>query len=87
MSKKITLIAPPRYEKEIDNFLPQNLGLGYIASYLEKGGHEVFIIDALAEGWGTRKFLKELGVFKRGLSFESIVDRVAPDSDFVGITV
>jgi len=87
MSKRIVLIAPPRFEKEIDNFLPQNLGLGYIASYLEDYGHKVAIIDALAEGWHQRRFLKDKKLYLRGLSFKEIMNMVPMDSDFIGITI
>lgn len=87
MKKKICLIAPPRYEKEIDTFLPQNLGLSYIASALERAGHEITIIDALAEGWQNRKLIKEKGFFMRGLSPDEILNRLPDDLDFIGITV
>lgn len=87
MNKRIVLIAPSRLEKEIDNFMPQNLGLGYIASYLEKHGHKVSIIDALAEGWHQRIFLKDKKLYLRGLSLKEIINRIPEDTDFIGIAI
>lgn len=87
MKKPITLIAPPRYEKAPDLFLPQNLGLGYIASFLESQGYGVTIIDALAQGWGNRRHACEKGIFIRGLSFEEILASIPEDSALIGITV
>jgi len=86
MKKTITLIAPPRYEKTPDTFLPQNLGLGYIASFLESQGCAVTIIDALAQGWKNRKHAHEKEIFIRGLSFEEILARIPKDSAMIGIT-
>lgn len=85
--RKVVLIALPRFERERDNFLPQNLGLGYLASCLEQSGHEVVIIDALALGWSKRSFSAEYSVFCRGLDLESIVKRIPDNADFVGISV
>ncbi len=52
---KVLLINPPysaeeRYGKDLKNFGPLNepLGLAYLASNLEKGGHDTLILDALA---------------------------------------
>jgi anaerobic magnesium-protoporphyrin IX monomethyl ester cyclase len=52
---RVLLINPPysaeeRYGKDLKNFGPLNepLGLAYLASNLEKAGHEVLILDALA---------------------------------------
>ncbi len=52
---RVLLINPPysaeeRYGKDLKNFGPLNepLGLAYLASNLENGGHEVFILDAPA---------------------------------------
>ena len=85
MKRNICLIAPPRYEKEVDAFLPQNLGLGYIAANLEKAGNVVTIIDALALGWERRRRIKENGLFLRGLSIDEILKRLPNDVEFVGI--
>ena len=52
---KVLLINPPysaeeRYGKDLKKFGPLNepLGLAYLASNLEKGGHETYILDAVA---------------------------------------
>ena len=94
---KICLIVPPnlltRKWKKISventseaSSVYQPLGLMYIAAMLEKGGHEIVILDSLLEGynqineWKDRKY--------RGLSLEQIADRVKNISpQMVGITI
>lgn len=85
---KITLIAPPWIFKEEVEFVSQNLGLGYLASYLKERGHEVVIIDALIEGVGISSPLstKYANVLQWGLSHEEIVERIPLDSKLIGIT-
>ena len=48
---RIVFINPPWYfeDKKLVR-MSQNLGLGYLASYLDRCGHDTLIIDALAEG-------------------------------------
>lgn len=46
ISKKIILVVPP-YKESKKGHLPL-LSVGYLASYLEKGGYQVKIIDAIA---------------------------------------
>ena len=41
MGKNVVLIAPPWYSNGKLNYLSHNLGLGYIAAYLEENGHNV----------------------------------------------
>ncbi|KKT74559.1 MAG: Radical SAM domain protein [Parcubacteria group bacterium GW2011_GWB1_44_7] len=85
---KITLIAPPWIFKEEVEFVSQNLGLGYLASYLETRGHDVAIIDALIEGLDISFLLhtKYADILRWGLADEEIVRRIPPDSDIIGIT-
>ncbi len=83
------LINPPwvfAHEREV--ILSQNLGLGYLAAFLLKHGHEVTIIDALAEGASNRKKIntrQEL-FLQVGLDYEKIIERIPEDSDFIGIS-
>lgn len=86
--KKILLINPPYYvsSKKV-NFWPSfPLGMGYIASFLEKRGYLVKIIDAFAEGYENRvshgdKYLRI------GLSDEQILTGIADFSpDLVGVS-
>jgi len=85
---KITLISAPWLFKEEVEFVSQNLGLGYLASYLEKRGHNVSIIDALIEGINTSEVLhtKYADTLKWGLADEEIIKRIPADSELIGIT-
>lgn len=49
-NKKIILVIPP-YKESKKGHLPL-LSIGYIAAYLERGGYEVKIIDAIALNFG-----------------------------------
>lgn len=61
------------------------IGLGYIASVLEKNGHEVSILDALALGW--KKYSKIDGATLVGLSYDEIAHQIsAVEPDVVGIS-
>ena len=86
---KITFINPPWYfEDKRAIRLSQNLGLGYLASYLEKHGHKVTIIDALAEGRNICKKvrIKYQEFLQVGLSYQDILKRIPEDSDYIGIS-
>ena len=57
--KTITLINLPWFfVHEKDIILSQNLGLGYLTSFLMKNGHKVNVIDALAEGGANCKKMR-----------------------------
>ncbi len=90
---KITLINPPWYVSERQFLekrnLSQCLGLGYIASYLRLHGHSVDFIDALAEGSDTIKkvYHRDQPLLCRGISYENITDRIARDTDLIGISI
>ncbi|MFQ5531393.1 MAG: B12-binding domain-containing radical SAM protein [Candidatus Nanoarchaeia archaeon] len=61
------------------------LGLAYIASYLEKHGHELEIIDCLAYYDEIKEL--EKGIFRIGLSEEEIIERIKKfKPDLVGIS-
>jgi len=86
---KICLINPPvlipKNWKGLTRVF-QPLGLAYIASALEKNGHEVIIIDALAEDWKSTHEYK--GKKYNGMSFEAISDRIKEiNPDIVGVTI
>ena len=85
---KIVLIAPPWIFKEEVEFVSQNLGLGYLASFLQNQGYEVVIIDALVEGINISSPLhtKYVDVLKWGLPDEEIIKRIPPDSELIGVT-
>lgn len=83
----VVLLNPPRYEKEHDHFLAQNLGLGYLGAVLENEGYRVEIIDALALGWRCRSATGYPGVSIHGLSAEEIIERIPLSARYLGITV
>ena len=95
MTKKVTLIAPPMYSIGKLRNGPHNLGLGYIAAYLEMQGHNVQIIDAVVEGLEhSFKISDERScaypgqeITQTGLSYTEITNRIEVDSDFIGITI
>ena len=86
---KVQLLHPPVYLNvhamtALRPSLP--LGLAYIASSLREAGHEVSVLDAVAEGpdqvtQGSRKQL-----FALGLTSAQIVERIDPDADIIAIT-
>lgn len=87
--KKIVLINPPwifAHEREI--VLSQNLGLGYLAAYLLKHGHQVEIIDALCEGIDNyQKTKSDNQIFLQvGLTYQQIVEKIPLDTNFIGIS-
>ena len=86
--KKVILIAPPWIFKEEVEFVSQNLGLGYLASYLEKLGHEVVILDAFFEGIDIASPLqtKYADVLRWGLSDEEIIKLIPKDVELIGLT-
>ena len=89
---KITLINPPNRVPEkwawghaANVFQP--LGLGYIASLLEKHGYRVSIIDALGLGWRNIHKI-DRGYLYAGLSFEGIAEKLGNENpDLIGISI
>ncbi len=86
---KVQLIHPPLYLNvhamtALRPSLP--LGLAYIASSLREAGHEVSLLDAVAEApdqvtQGSKKQL-----FILGLTIEQIIERLDPEAQAFGIT-
>jgi magnesium-protoporphyrin IX monomethyl ester (oxidative) cyclase len=86
---RVTLINPPWYFPKELEFLSQNLGLAYLAAALERYGHRVTMIDAVAEAperWVEVKAKYET-VRRYGLSYEEICARIPKDTGLIGITV
>jgi anaerobic magnesium-protoporphyrin IX monomethyl ester cyclase len=87
---KVLLIKPPltlqKDFKGIGRFFPP-IGLGYLASSLEKAGHEVKILDASIEKWNKVNDRGD-GVKYLGMSWDDITDRVREEKpDMVGISI
>ena len=84
---KILLINPPHIQKLglYPKLVFQPIGLGYIASVLEKEGYEVSILDALGLGWKNVWKLNEKEQLT-GLSYDQIKERVKNiKPDIIGI--
>jgi len=85
---RVLLINPPnKFPKDkIENIgIGQPIGLAYIAAELLKEGHEVNILDALAEGLGNPSKIGD--IIHIGLKKEEIFSKISEfDPDVVGIT-
>ncbi len=68
--------------------MSHNLGLGYITSFLEDNGHCVQFIDALVEGIDQKVAVstKYQKVYRYGLSYNEIIEKIESDVDYIGIT-
>jgi len=86
--KKITLINPPWYNNTKTPIKSMNLGLSYIVAYLRSKRHEVTAIDALFddEDHIVPIRFKYQQVYRVGLSYEEIAQRIPKDSDFIAIS-
>ena len=60
------------------------LGLAYIAAVLEREGHAVSVLDAVAEAPNRVTPADKLHCF--GLAPEEIVERVDPDTQVIGVS-
>jgi anaerobic magnesium-protoporphyrin IX monomethyl ester cyclase len=84
MSLDICLIKPSILHKSASfALLPTApLGLAYIASSLQKEGHQISVVDSSAEGFkDVSQFLGDLYIY--GLSIEQIVSRINPDAEVI----
>jgi anaerobic magnesium-protoporphyrin IX monomethyl ester cyclase len=62
------------------------LSVAYLAGSLTAAGHEVQVIDAVGEALGAMHSGYRPDVVINGLSITEIIDRIRPDTDFVGIS-
>jgi hypothetical protein len=53
------LLINPRYHL-LEEPIQENLGLGYIASYIRSNGHTVEVLDASIRGMSHRRFAREI---------------------------
>lgn len=83
---KVLLINPPNtFHRGDDFYVTFPLGLAYLAGYLEKHGHEVVVIDALA-GYGPSTEPTD-GLFRVGMTEGELVAATrAVKPDLVGLT-
>lgn len=85
----ITLIRPPLVatQRSYSVIIAPPLGLAYVASALEEAGHDLAIIDALAEAPEARQPTAYPGSVAYGLSNDEIVARIPPHTQGVGVSV
>lgn len=85
---RFCFINPPWFYSEKIEFISHNLGLGYVMAFLEANGHQVQFIDALAEGINNKIQVntKYQSVWRYGLSYESIAEKIDKNADYIGIT-
>ncbi len=84
---KVCLINPPRLMKPMSVVLKPSppLGLAFIAAALEAEGHQLTIIDALAEGYDTyHEFVDDIVV--NGLSIDDIIARIPEDVQLIALS-
>jgi len=62
------------------------ISVAYLAASLTEAGHEVQVIDAVGEAPGAIGPAYRPSILLNGLSVSQIVDRVRPDTAFVGIS-
>jgi radical SAM superfamily enzyme YgiQ (UPF0313 family) len=83
-----TLIRPPsvvgRYALTLNKTPP--LSVAYLAGSLTAAGHEVQVIDAVGEALHAIHPGYRADILINGLSVAQIVDRIRPDTQFVGIS-
>lgn len=83
----VTLIRPPAIEafRFTTTSITPPLGLAYIAAALEAAGHDIDIVDAVAEAPETQtRYFRGYCV---GLRLNQIVERISPDTSAIGISV
>ena len=83
-----TLVRTPsvvgRYALTLNGTPP--LSVAYLAGSLTAAGHEVQIIDAVGEALDAMHPGYRSDILVNGLSVSQIVDRIRPDTQFVGIS-
>ena len=83
-----TLIRPPsvvgRFALTLNATPP--LSVAYLAGSLTAAGHEVQVIDAVGEALRAMHTGYRPDIVVNGLSISEIVDRIRPDTEFVGIS-
>jgi radical SAM superfamily enzyme YgiQ (UPF0313 family) len=85
-SRPVCLIRPPAVEtfRFSSLSITPPLGLAYVAGALRAAGHDVRVVDAVAEA--PTKHTRYFRGYLVGLSFDEIAARVPSDSKVVGIT-
>src|SRR5512135_722020 len=83
-----TLVRPPsvvgRFALTLNGTPP--LSVSYLAGSLTAAGHTAQVIDAVGEALGAMHPGYRPDIVVNGLTISEIVDRIRPDTEFVGIS-
>jgi len=85
---KVCLINPPRLMKPMSAAMKPSpsLGLAFIAGALDKAGHQIQIIDAMAEAPDQYIAFKD-DIVQNGLTEEQIAAMIPLDIDVIGLSL
>lgn len=86
---KLSIINPPWFFLDKMNYLPQNLGMRYLTSFLQKKGHDVDFIDSLGSE-SPANFTRSIGgrqIMQIGATHQELCDQVSPDTDFIALGI
>lgn len=89
MLAKITLIRTPAVLPLTSITAQQgvpSLALAYLSSHLKKNNFSVECIDAIGEKIGTYSHFGAQGLLAAGLPLAEIINRIAPSTDFIGVS-
>lgn len=86
---RLTLIRPALVStpRSYSVIVAPPLGLAYVAAVLERGGHELTVIDALGEAPTTCRPADYPGLLAYGLSKAEILARIPSDTQGIGLSV
>jgi radical SAM superfamily enzyme YgiQ (UPF0313 family) len=84
--RHVTLLRPAMVASSgsWNSTLTPPLGLAYLAAMLQDNGTEVAVLDAIAEG--ADQYIEENGYLYRGLTVDETLDRIAPETDVIGVS-
>jgi radical SAM superfamily enzyme YgiQ (UPF0313 family) len=85
---RVTLLRPPTVASRKGYSIPSipPLSAAYLAAALREAGHEVGLIDALAEDLGPMRPTAHPALVYQGLATEAILERIDPATQAVGVS-
>lgn len=85
---KVCLINPPRLMKPMSAAMKPSpsLGLAFIAGALNRAGHRIQVVDAMAEAPDQYIAFKD-DIVLNGLNEVQIADLIDPDTDIIGLSL
>ncbi|MCZ6601410.1 MAG: cobalamin-dependent protein [Planctomycetota bacterium] len=63
-----------------------SIGIAYLASSLEKNGHETSVVDAFGEAIDQFTAIRDTNLLINGLTADEIVDRIPANTDIIGVS-